>query len=465
MRIALNILSILMASSVIAADTLTDVLIKDVPHVRQKPDFCGEACAEMYLNKLGHPLDQDDVFNASGLDPLTGKGCNTVYLSNALARIGFEVGGTWYKVPADSEKGIRKCFSALYNDLQAGIPSIVCMRTSDSAGATEHFRLVLGYSAADDSIIYNEPAEDKGGYRKMKLTEFISLWPLKYDRRQWTVIRLALKPGKVMKKSGTKGFTDADYCQHIMELKEKIPGPGFSIFIQKPFVVVGDESPAAVRSRSEATVKWAVEKLKAQYFKKDPDSIIDIWLFKDDESYRANALKMFGDTPDTPFGYSSRQHSALVMNIRTGGGTLIHEMVHPFLDTNLEKCPPWFNEGLASLYEQSCKKDGKIAGLTNWRLAGLQKAIKKKDLPSFKTLMEYDRDDFYGSDKGDNYAQSRYLCYYLQEKGMLEKYYKEFASNSDDKTGYESFKKVTGEKDMDKFMAKWQKYVLSLTFP
>jgi hypothetical protein len=40
-----------------------DVLIKDVPHVRQKPDFCGEACAEMALTKLGKKWTQDDVFN------------------------------------------------------------------------------------------------------------------------------------------------------------------------------------------------------------------------------------------------------------------------------------------------------------------------------------------------------------------------------------------------------------------
>ena len=29
------------------------VLIEHVPHVKQKPDFCGEACCAMYLAKLG----------------------------------------------------------------------------------------------------------------------------------------------------------------------------------------------------------------------------------------------------------------------------------------------------------------------------------------------------------------------------------------------------------------------------
>ena len=49
-----------------------DVLIKGVPHVKQRPDFCGEACAEMVLRKLGKRGDQDYVFNSSGLDPALG---------------------------------------------------------------------------------------------------------------------------------------------------------------------------------------------------------------------------------------------------------------------------------------------------------------------------------------------------------------------------------------------------------
>ena len=60
-----------------AATRLRSVVIKDVPHIRQKPDFCGEACAAMYLQKLGVRSDQDAVFDASGLDPALGRGCYT----------------------------------------------------------------------------------------------------------------------------------------------------------------------------------------------------------------------------------------------------------------------------------------------------------------------------------------------------------------------------------------------------
>ena len=64
------------------------VLIRDVPHVQQKPDFCGEACAEMYLRRLGKPLDQDFVFDQSGLDPALARGCYTRDLKVSLERIG-----------------------------------------------------------------------------------------------------------------------------------------------------------------------------------------------------------------------------------------------------------------------------------------------------------------------------------------------------------------------------------------
>src|ERR1044071_4001647 len=157
------------------------------------------------------------------------------------------------------------------------------------------------------------------------------------------------------------------------------------------------------------------------YFSRDPKEILDIWLFKDAASYERNAQLLFGEKPGTPYGYYSSTHKALVMNISTGGGTLVHEIVHPFIEANFPNCPPWLNEGLGSLYEQSGEVDGHIHGYTNWRLPGLQKAIEAGQLPSFKTLLGLDANAFYQDQKGTNYAQSRYLCYYLQQRGLLVK--------------------------------------------
>lgn len=259
-------------------------------------------------------------------------------------------------------------------------------------------------------------------------------------------------------------FTDADFARHVEQLKKKLPSNDFTIVIQPPFVVIGDESAEAVKEHSEHTVKWAVDKLKQDFFARDPKEILDIWLFKDAGSYERNTLALFGEKPGTPYGYYSSTHKALIMNISTGGGTLVHELVHPFVEANFPACPAWFNEGLGSLYEQSGEVAGHIHGYPNWRLPGLQTAIRAGKVPSFKLLTALDARAFYDEDKGTNYGQSRYLCYYLQQRGLLVKFYREFfARQKTDPTGYKSLQRILGTVDMAAFKQKWEKYVLSLS--
>ena len=260
-----------------------------------------------------------------------------------------------------------------------------------------------------------------------------------------------------------ESLSDADFAKHVEQLKKKLPSADFVVVIQPPFVVIGDESPAAVKAHSEKTVKWAVDKLKQDFFTKDPKEILDIWLFKDTDSYERNTLTLFGEKPGTPYGYYSSLHKALIMNISTGGGTLVHEIVHPFVEANFPMCPPWFNEGLGSLYEQSGEVDGHIHGYTNWRLPGLQKAIRAGKVPEFKLFTAFNSQAFYNDDKGTNYGQARYLCYYLQQRGLLIKFYREFlAHQQQDPTGYKSLQKIMGTVNMRAFKQKWEKYVLGL---
>src|SRR5690242_5606955 len=74
--------------------------------------------------------------------------------------------------------------------------------------------------------------------------------------------------------------TNAAFTEHLAELAKQVPA-GFTVILQPPFVVLGDESPDVVRRRAIQTVKWAVDKLKQDYFQRDPPEIINIWLFKD----------------------------------------------------------------------------------------------------------------------------------------------------------------------------------------
>lgn len=442
------------------------VIIENVPHVQQKPDFCGEACVASWLQKVGQSVDQDVVFDASGLDPTLGRGCYTKELVTAVRNLGIDPGPVWYRIPAThSETHLRTAWDHLVADLNEGIASVICMRTSDRSDAKEHFRLLLGYDSNTDEVLYHEPSRPNAAYQRTARTEMLRLWPLKYRKDERLLVRLRLGESRHRAVEVTKAFTSADYAQHVMRLKSRLPGDDFTILIEEPFVVIGNESKERVESRAAQTVRWATKRLKSEYFSQDPNKILDVWLFKDRESYDSCALRLFGQKPTTPYGYYSPSDGALVMNIATGGGTLVHEIVHPFVESNFPHCPAWFNEGLGSLYEQSSSREGRIVGLTNWRLAGLQRAIENKQVPSFATLCSTTTHQFYREDPGTNYAQARYLCYYLQEKGLLTKYYHDFVANSEkDPFGYQTLRATLGVKNMDQFKRDWEAYVMKLRF-
>ena len=144
MKIVLS--SALIASIVLSVNLVTaqddpndEVLIVDVPHIRQKPDFCGEACAAMMLNKLGMNIDQDAIFDLTQVDPTQGRGAYTAELNNALRRVGFNTGSVWYPVnPQSSTADISGHWKALHHDLKRGVASIVCMHYDDQPNTTEH---------------------------------------------------------------------------------------------------------------------------------------------------------------------------------------------------------------------------------------------------------------------------------------------------------------------------------------
>ncbi|MFT5682651.1 MAG: hypothetical protein ACI8RZ_003573 [Myxococcota bacterium] len=149
------------------------------------------------------------------------------------------------------------------------------------------------------------------------------------------------------------------------------------------------------------------------------------------------------------------------MNIATGGGTMLHELVHPMLHATFPKVPPWFNEGMASLFEQARWDDeGNLNGEVNWRLPGLQEAIATGELPPMSALMAADLATFYNEDPGCNYGQARYLTYYLQEHGLLNEALQALRTEPADTTAVGS---VLGVSSVDAWEQEvWRAWVMEL---
>lgn len=246
---------------------------------------------------------------------------------------------------------------------------------------------------------------------------------------------------------------------HRQALAKRLEGEGFTVVVEPPFVVVGDESPAKVRARASGFLRWTVTLLEKDWFDKQPEKIIEVWLFKNERTYRRGAKRFFDDEPETPYGYYSPADRALVMNIGPGAGTLSHELVHPYMEANFPDVPAWFNEGVASLYEQPRERDGKLVGTTNWRLPGLQRQLRAADSPGLAALLATSTEEFYGADY-DAYAMARFLCQYLQDHGKLHTFYQRFVA-SDDRTGKAALEEVLGM-SLAELEPRWRTWVLGL---
>ncbi len=238
---------------------------------------------------------------------------------------------------------------------------------------------------------------------------------------------------------------------------------GYDVVAAPPFVVIA--ARGKLDRYAKQLVGWTVSRLKRDFFARDPQETIDVWLLEDAATYQRIAQQLTGDPPDTPYGFYSPRARALVMNIATGGGTLVHEIVHPYMRANFPRAPAWYNEGLGSLFEQAGDVDGHLVGYTNWRLAGLQAAIARGGTIDFEALCSLDDDHFYKDDRGTHYSQARYLLYYLQEKGLLLDFHRRFLRDRDkDPTGVATLRSVLGVRSLRVFRPQWEQFVLALRF-
>ena len=252
----------------------------------------------------------------------------------------------------------------------------------------------------------------------------------------------------------------------LAEWKPKFDAEKFNYVVAGPFVIAGDGSKERISRYRDQTIMAAAQALHAMYFDREPEEPVLILLFESAGPYQRLAKKWFDDDEVPHFGFFRRKQNVMLMNVGTGTGTLVHELVHALIAPDFSRVPDWFNEGLASLYEQcSIGRDYKtITGHENWRLPALKQAIRKDELRPLRELIGDEK--FYDPQQvGMNYAQARYLLMYLQEKGLLTAYYASFRAGAKrDPTGLKTLEALVAPKDLDAFEKDWRKWVLSLHF-
>lgn len=240
-------------------------------------------------------------------------------------------------------------------------------------------------------------------------------------------------------------------------------GKGAAFRLEGPFLAGGKLEEKELE-RITATIARSRAALGKQFFDKEPDRLLAVYLLPNYDQYLAFCVKKYGDPPSSQYGFYMPGKKELVMNIGTGTGTLVHEVTHALMDFDFPDCPAWFNEGLASLYEQSSTAGGKIVGLVNWRLPLLQRAVGDGSVPSWKDLSAFTGPGFYGDGSKLRYATARYLCMYLQEQNLLETFFEKFRDrHKEDPTGYATLESLF-DRPLAKVEAEWRDWIGALKF-
>lgn len=251
--------------------------------------------------------------------------------------------------------------------------------------------------------------------------------------------------------------------QRERRAQEERAGHGYESALVSPFVVMA-YGGADLREDATQTITWARDRLRADFFEKEPGKPLTIWVYYDEASYRSGSSAVLGIIPTTPYGFYRPCSRALVVNAGYGWGTLVHELVHAYMDADFPEAPVWMQEGLASLFEAPRDIGGHLEGNINWRLPELQQAIRSGRAPSFHRLVTGSRGDFDGKDGSLYYATARYLLWYLQREGRLRDYYRAYRERVGvDATGLRVLREVTGS-ELSALRAAFERAVLSVSY-
>ncbi len=239
---------------------------------------------------------------------------------------------------------------------------------------------------------------------------------------------------------------------------------GCQVVVKSPYVLGGDMTAEQLAGAHERIVAPVARALSVTYFDKPPDEPVIVLMFSADESFQEHARRFDGRARSEYYGYYRREDRRVMLNASTGTGTLAHELTHALAHFDCPDLPEWFDEGLASLHEESeFSDDGRrILGQPNWRVNHLLLAVRQGELRGLGDLMSGKPAVRIGKESID-YAHARYFCLYLQEQQLLGPYYRKLRAASDrDRAGLETLKGLIAPQSLDDFERDFRKWIATL---
>jgi hypothetical protein len=248
-------------------------------------------------------------------------------------------------------------------------------------------------------------------------------------------------------------------CAAAAENVQELLGDGWTVKISLPYVLGTDASVEDLDRWRRELILPTSRALQVDYFDTRPTDPITILIASSDAAYEDCVTKLGHRGRSEYAGIYSRDDRRLVLNLATGEGTLAHELTHALAHVDFPQMPEWFDEGLASLHEDSeFSEDGlQLIGLHNWRGELLRERHQQGKLPPLENFVT---GEFNGPNAALHYAMARSLCLFLQERGRLSAFYRKARTNSDiDPTAGWSLAAVFGHDDLTSVEAEFHAWV------
>lgn len=248
-------------------------------------------------------------------------------------------------------------------------------------------------------------------------------------------------------------------CENVAQEIQTQVDPSNTVLIRPPFVLAGD-MPEEVLERLHRDVVLPTERaLNVGFFDQPPTEPITIVAFAKEAGFRDFARRVDRRQSDSYYGYYLRSHRRLVVNVSTGAGTLAHELTHALAHFDFPNMPEWFDEGLASVFEQSEFTDAnhRLTGTDNWRVHQVLRALHDNRLRKTDELVQ--GRSVRANHESIDYAHARYVCLYLQDQQLLEPFYRKLRSRAEvDPTGWQTLREVVASEaasDIDADFRRW----------
>ncbi len=250
-------------------------------------------------------------------------------------------------------------------------------------------------------------------------------------------------------------------CENVAQELQTQFDRNHTVLIRPPYVLAGDMPEEALERLHRDVVLPTERALNVGFFDTTPTEPVTIVAFAKQAAFHDFARRVDGRKTDSYYGYYLKTHRRLVVNVSTGAGTLAHELTHALTHFDFPNMPEWFDEGLASVFEQSefTEAGQRLTGTDNWRVHHVLRALHDNRLRATSDLIQ--GRSVRANNEAIDYAHARYICLYLQDQQLLEPFYRKLRSRSEsDLTGWKTLREIVASETAEVLDSDFRRWVV-----